>query len=75
MKVLFGLEAPQSGQVMMNGAPVKILNTLDAISKGIGMVHQHFMLVPSLDGGGETLVLWNRAHEEWPVRFSTRLSP
>ena len=48
MKVLFGLEAPQSGQVMMNGAPVKILNTLDAISKGIGMVHQHFMLVPSL---------------------------
>ena len=48
MKVLFGLEAPQSGQVMMNGAPVKILNTLDAIGKGIGMVHQHFMLVPSL---------------------------
>ncbi|MEG0215659.1 MAG: ABC transporter ATP-binding protein, partial [Hungatella sp.] len=48
MKVLFGLESPQSGQVTMNGQPVKIINTLDAISKGIGMVHQHFMLVPSL---------------------------
>ncbi|MEG0566236.1 MAG: ATP-binding cassette domain-containing protein, partial [Hungatella sp.] len=36
MKVLFGLESPQSGQVTMNGQPVKIINTLDAISKGIG---------------------------------------
>ena len=48
MKVLFGLETPQTGQVFMNGEPVKILNTLDAIGKGIGMVHQHFMLIPSL---------------------------
>ena len=48
MKVLFGLEAPQTGKVTMNGEPVHILNTLDAISKGIGMVHQHFMLIPSL---------------------------
>ena len=48
MKVLFGLENPQSGQVFMDGEPVKILNPLDAISKGIGMVHQHFMLLPSL---------------------------
>ena len=45
MKVLFGLENPQSGQVFMDGEPVKILNPLDAISKGIGMVHQHFKLV------------------------------
>lgn len=48
MKVLFGLETPQSGQVLMNEKPVKIENPLDAIAKGIGMVHQHFMLVPSL---------------------------
>ena len=34
MKVLFGLENPQSGQVFMDGEPVKILNPLDAISKG-----------------------------------------
>ncbi len=48
MKVLFGHETPQSGEVFLDGQPVKILNTLDAISKGIGMVHQHFMLIPSL---------------------------
>lgn len=48
MKVLFGLELPQTGKVAVNGLPVKIQNTLDAIDKGIGMVHQHFMLVPSL---------------------------
>ena len=44
MKVLFGLESPQSGDVYINGEHVKIENTLDAIDKGIGMVHQHFML-------------------------------
>jgi len=48
MKVLFGLETPQTGKVYMDGKEVKILNTLDAIEKGIGMVHQHFMLIPSL---------------------------
>ena len=48
MKVLFGLETPQEGKVLINGEPAKIENTLDAISKGIGMVHQHLMLVPSL---------------------------
>ena len=61
MKVLFGLENPQSGQVFMDGEPVKILNPLDAISKGIGMVHQHFMLLP--DGGGKRCS-WNRTDEE-----------
>jgi len=48
MKVLFGLESAQTGHVLVREQPVKIENTLDAIDKGIGMVHQHFMLVPSL---------------------------
>ncbi len=48
MKVLFGLESAQTGMVSMRGQQVKIENTLDAIDKGIGMVHQHFMLLPSL---------------------------
>lgn len=48
MKVLFGIEEPQSGKIMINGEEAKIKSTLDAIDKGIGMVHQHFMLVPSL---------------------------
>jgi ABC-type uncharacterized transport system ATPase subunit len=48
MKVLFGIEAPDQGEILLNGAPVTIKSPQDAISKGIGMVHQHFMLVPSL---------------------------
>lgn len=48
MKVLFGLEKPDEGEIILNGASVSIHNPVDAIHKGIGMVHQHFMLVPSL---------------------------
>lgn len=48
MKVLFGIESPDQGEILLNGKPVTIKSPQDAISKGIGMVHQHFMLVPSL---------------------------
>ena len=48
MKVLFGLEAPDQGDIILNGQKTTIKSPQEAISKGIGMVHQHFMLVPSL---------------------------
>ena len=48
MKVLFGIESPDSGKIILNGEETTIKSPMDAISKGIGMVHQHFMLVPSL---------------------------
>ena len=48
MKILFGLEEPTSGEILINGQPVAITSPSKAISLGIGMVHQHFMLVPSL---------------------------
>jgi len=48
MKILFGLEQPTSGEILINGQPVAIHSPNKAISLGIGMVHQHFMLVPSL---------------------------
>ncbi len=48
MKVLFGIESPDEGQIILNGQEIAIKSPQDAISKGIGMVHQHFMLVPSL---------------------------
>ena len=48
MKVLFGIESPDSGKIILNGQETTIKSPMDAISKGIGMVHQHFMLVPSL---------------------------
>lgn len=48
MKVLFGIETPDQGRIVLNGQETVIKSSQDAISKGIGMVHQHFMLVPSL---------------------------
>ena len=46
--MLFGLEQPTSGEIRVNGEKVNLTSPTVAISKGIGMVHQHFMLVPSL---------------------------
>ncbi len=48
MKILFGLEQPTEGEIIINGEVVDLTSPTVAISKGIGMVHQHFMLVPSL---------------------------
>ncbi len=48
MKMLFGMEQPTSGEIVINGETVTLSSPSVAIAKGIGMVHQHFMLVPSL---------------------------
>ena len=48
MNILFGMQQPTSGKIFLNGEEVKIRNSSEALSMGIGMVHQHFMLVPSL---------------------------
>ena len=48
MKMLFGLEQPTSGEIWVNGEKLNLTAPSVAISHGIGMVHQHFMLVPSL---------------------------
>lgn len=44
MRMLYGLEQPTSGEIVLNGKTVKFSGPLDAIENGIGMVHQHFML-------------------------------
>jgi simple sugar transport system ATP-binding protein len=46
MNILYGLYQPDEGQVLVNGKEVAIKDPSDAIARGIGMVHQHFMLVP-----------------------------
>ncbi len=48
MKMLYGLYHPDEGQILINGEPTIIERPQDAIKHGIGMIHQHFMLVPSL---------------------------
>ncbi|MDR3318810.1 MAG: ABC transporter ATP-binding protein [Clostridiales bacterium] len=48
MKILYGIEKADTGEIFFNGAPVKISSPLEASALGIGMVHQHFMLVNEL---------------------------
>jgi simple sugar transport system ATP-binding protein len=46
MNIIYGLYSPDSGEFYVDGQPVQIRNPHHAIDMGIGMVHQHFMLVP-----------------------------
>ncbi len=46
MNVLYGFYDPDRGQILVDGAPVTFAGPGDAMAAGIGMVHQHFMLVP-----------------------------
>ncbi len=48
MKILYGLYQPDAGEIRLDGQPVAVHSPSDAIARGIGMIHQHFMLVPSL---------------------------
>jgi simple sugar transport system ATP-binding protein len=48
MNILYGLYQPDEGEIVVRGKPVKIHSPNDAIASGVGMVHQHFMLVPVL---------------------------
>ncbi|HZK55416.1 MAG TPA: ABC transporter ATP-binding protein [Desulfosporosinus sp.] len=48
MNVLYGLYQPEAGRIVLNGKPISINSPSEAIALGIGMVHQHFMLVPTL---------------------------
>ncbi len=48
MKILYGLYHPDEGEILLNGKPVIISSPNDSINLGIGMIHQHFMLVQTL---------------------------
>lgn len=47
MNILYGIQEPTGGEVWVRGKKVEAFNPKNAIAAGIGMVHQHFMLVPS----------------------------
>jgi general nucleoside transport system ATP-binding protein len=88
MNVLYGLYQPDAGEVVVDGQPVRLRSPGDAMARGIGMVHQHFMLVPTLSVA-ENVVLgreptrWGqldmrRAREEVAAtceRFGFKLEP
>jgi general nucleoside transport system ATP-binding protein len=46
MNILYGLSSPDAGEIRLHGKPVSFGSASDAIEAGIGMVHQHFMLIP-----------------------------
>jgi simple sugar transport system ATP-binding protein len=62
MNVLYGLHQPDEGEIRLGGEPVRIDSPRRAIGLGIGMVHQHFMLVPVMTVA-ENLVLGAEPHK------------
>lgn len=61
MKILYGMQQPDSGTIEVNGEEVVVRSARDAIARGIGMVHQHFMLVEPLTVA-ENIVLGSEPH-------------
>ena len=58
MNILYGLYRPDAGEIRVNGKLVTFGSAKDAIATGIGMVHQHFMLIPVMTVA-ENIVLAN----------------
>jgi simple sugar transport system ATP-binding protein len=58
MNILYGLYRPDEGEIRINGKPQRFHSSKDAIAAGIGMVHQHFMLIPVMTVA-ENIVLAN----------------
>jgi simple sugar transport system ATP-binding protein len=48
MRILYGLYQPDEGEILLDDRPVRLHSPADSIRNGIGMIHQHFMLVPTL---------------------------
>ena len=69
MSMLYGLLRPDDGQIMVGGDPVEFRSPRAALAAGIGMVHQHFMLIPDFTVA-ENVVLGSRS--PWRLRFSPR---
>ncbi len=88
MKILYGLYAPDEGEVFVDGERAEIRDPKDAVSRGIGMVHQHFTLIPPLTVA-ENIVLGaeprkggrldrdraNRETQELAERYGLRVDP
>ena len=61
MNVLFGMVAPDAGTVTFDGRPFVHHAPRDAIAAGIGMIHQHFMLVPAMTVTDNVMLGWEAA--------------
>ena len=61
MNILYGLYEPDGGEILVKGQRVAFRSAMDAIRQGIGMVHQHFMLIPRLSVA-DNIVLGEEPH-------------
>lgn len=62
MRILYGLYRPDSGDILVNGQKTQILSPKDAIEAGIGMVTQHFTLVPTLTVAENVVLGYTHSH-------------
>lgn len=65
MRQLYGMYRPDEGEIVVDGTPQQFRSPADAIKAGIGMIHQHFMLVPTLSVA-QNVVLGQRSFK-WPL--------
>ncbi len=70
MNILYGLYRPDAGEIRIKGQPISLSDPCDAIEHGVGMVHQHFMLVPVMTVA-ENIMLG----AEQPTRQTAFLGP
>src|ERR671924_1628497 len=61
MNVVYGLYSPDDGEIVVKGETVRMRSPKDAIDRGVGMVHQHFMLIPVMTVA-ENIVLATEPH-------------
>jgi simple sugar transport system ATP-binding protein len=74
MRIAYGFYTSDAGEILVDGKPVSIRNPHDAIALGIGMVHQHFMLVDTMtvgeniilgaEGGNAASIDWKKANQQ-----------
>jgi len=72
MNLLFGMLAPDNGQIEIAGTPVSFRSSRDAIAAGLGMVHQHFMLFPELSVLENILVGAEKASRSGVIDYAAR---
>ncbi len=64
MNILYGLSMPDAGEIFLHGKKVRISRPVDAVRLGIGMVHQHFMLIPVMTVA-ENMIIGNEITRGW----------
>ena len=66
MNILYGLLTPDEGQILIDDQVVTIVDPKDAVNHGIGMVHQHFMLIPVFNVA-DNVILGSEPVKPWPM--------